>query len=265
MSFKRGKPTGPLKKIGAARGTGTDRLFPSRSDDFSEDRVRPGVDSRAARDRQLHPQGRSRHVRERGRGDEGGLPAPGGPVRLRQKIVAERGAKPVHEARVRARTRERAAARPRAAVDRGDRRARAQLRQRHSDRIRRHARERTAGGHRQGRAQLHRHAQPVAERRDARRRGHPRRADRRPQPVHRGAAVPGADEGSTEQSRGPVGDRFRRPARRSSTGSITTAPSRNRSSAASFSPRGRARRAARRRRRSRGRRRRPAGSTCRAS
>ena len=41
------------------------------------------------------------------------------------------------------------------------------------------------------------------------RRRHPRRADRRAQPLHRGAAVPGADQGSAEQSRGAVGGRFR--------------------------------------------------------
>ena len=166
---------------------------------------------------------------------------------------------------VRARARERSAARPRAAVDRGDRRARAQLRQRHPDRLRRHARERAARRARQGGSQLHRHAQPVAEGRDADRRRHPRRADRRAQPLHRGAAVPGTDQGSPEQPRGDCRRSTPPSGRRSSTGSITTAASPRRSSGASSSPRARARRAARRRRRSRARRRRPAASTCRAS
>ena len=48
------------------------------------------------------------------------------------------------------------------------------LRERHPDRLGRHARERPARRHRQGGPQLHRDAQPLAEGRDAHRRGHPR-------------------------------------------------------------------------------------------
>ena len=62
----------------------------------------------------------------------------------------------------------------------------------------------------QGDAQLHRDAQPVAEGRHARGRGHPRGAVRRRQHLHSGAAVPGADQGSAEQSRADVGHRLGR-------------------------------------------------------
>ena len=34
MVFKRGKPTGPIKKVGPARGLGHDCLLSSRLDDF---------------------------------------------------------------------------------------------------------------------------------------------------------------------------------------------------------------------------------------
>ena len=47
-----------------------DRLLPPGLDDLPEGRVRPGADPRAAGDRQLHPQGREGHLRERGREDQ---------------------------------------------------------------------------------------------------------------------------------------------------------------------------------------------------
>ena len=92
---------------------------------------------------------------------------------------ADRGARPrgaVHD--LEGERRERAQARPRHAVDAVDRRARQELRQRHPHRLRRHARERLPRRARQGRPQFHRHAQPVAQGRDARRRRHPRRPRR---------------------------------------------------------------------------------------
>ena len=116
------------------------------------------------------------------------------------------------------RPRRRRPRRARAAVDRVDRRARPQLRQRHPDRLRRHPRERPARRPRQGDPQLHRDAQPVAQGRDADRRGHPRRPGRRPQRVRPGAAVPGPDQGPAEQPRDPRRRRRRRCGRRSSTG-----------------------------------------------
>ena len=45
MRFKQGKPVGSLKKLGAARGTGTTRVFPPGSHDLPEDRIRSDDDS----------------------------------------------------------------------------------------------------------------------------------------------------------------------------------------------------------------------------
>ena len=53
MRFKQGKPAAPLKKLGAARGSGTTVFFHPDPDDLPEDRVRPGDHPRAARGRQL--------------------------------------------------------------------------------------------------------------------------------------------------------------------------------------------------------------------
>ena len=129
-----------------------------------------------------------------------------------KKIVAERGAKPVHEA---AFLLERESG-PRLDLvlqwtESTDEHMRSYVNG-IPDRIRRHARERPARRPRQGRSQLHRDAQPLAEGRHADGRRHSRRADRRAQPVHRGAAVPGADQGSSEQPRDAVGGRLGRAA-----------------------------------------------------
>ena len=62
MEFKRGKPIGPLKKVGAGARHRHDRLLPARPDDLPADRVRPGDDPRAARGRELPPQGREGHA-----------------------------------------------------------------------------------------------------------------------------------------------------------------------------------------------------------
>ncbi len=123
---------------------------------------------------------------------------------------------------VRHRARRRPAAGARAAVDRSDRRAHPELRERHSDRIGRDARERPAGRPRQGGPQLHRDAQSLAEGRRADGRGHPRGTGRRAERLHAGAAVPGTDEGLAEQPRDPRRSSTPRSVRRSSTGSITT-------------------------------------------
>ena len=45
--FKQGVPTGPVKKLGAARGTGTTRVLPARRDDLSEARIRRATSSRS--------------------------------------------------------------------------------------------------------------------------------------------------------------------------------------------------------------------------
>jgi DNA gyrase/topoisomerase IV subunit B len=79
-------------------------------------------------------------------GDKDGLPARRGLVDYLKKIVAERGAKPVHEAPFVVAEGERREARARPAVDRVHRRTPAQLRQRHPDRLGRHTRERLPRG-----------------------------------------------------------------------------------------------------------------------
>ena len=79
------------------------------------------------------------------------------------------------------------------------RRTPAQLRQRYPHGLGWHARERPAGRSRQGRAQLHRYAQSVAQGRHADGGRHPRGSHRRAEPVHRGPAVPGSDEGPAKQ------------------------------------------------------------------
>ena len=99
MRFKQGKPVGPLKKLGPARGTGHDRLLPSRRRDLSEDRVRSGAHPRAARGRELPAQGPEDRVRRRDRRSEKTVfEHTEGLIDYLKTIVAARGAKPVHDA-----------------------------------------------------------------------------------------------------------------------------------------------------------------------
>ena len=158
-----------------------DRLLPPRRHDLSEDRIRPRHDQAAPRGLQLPAQGAEDHVRGRGAEREADLPALRRPVGLSEDDPARQGGDAGARTAVHGlegRRRHRHAARHRAPVDAVDRRARAELRQRHPDRVRRHPRERVPLRARQGRAQLHRDAQSVAERRDPHRRGHSRRARR---------------------------------------------------------------------------------------
>ena len=57
--FKQGVPTGPVKKLGPARGSGTTRVLPARPDDLSEARVRRGRHQGASRGLELPAQGRA--------------------------------------------------------------------------------------------------------------------------------------------------------------------------------------------------------------
>ena len=209
--FKQGKPLGPLKKIGSARGSGTKvffhpdpGIFPKIELEAAIIRERLEVASYLHKGLKISFEDESEKTKETFEHSEGLL------AYLR-KIVSRAGREAGARRGVLAGEAERHAGRPRAAMDRGDRRAHSQLRQRHSDRIRRHARKRDARGSGQGGAQLHRYAQPVAEGRDADGRGHPRRADRRAQRLRVRAAVSGADQGSPQQPRSAVGRRFRRP------------------------------------------------------
>ena len=180
-----GSRPGQLKKVGAARGTGTTVYFHPDSTIF------PKIEFDAAMIRErleiasyIHKGVKVIFENEADR-QEGGLRARGRAPRLPEEDPRRARREAGARAPFVLERDERAAARSRAAVDRGDRRAHPQLRQRHPDRLRRHARERPARRPRQGDAQLHRHAQPLAERRDADGGRHPRRRDRRAEHLHR--------------------------------------------------------------------------------
>ena len=82
MRFKQGAMVGALKKLGAARGTGTTVFFRPEQYDFSQGRVRRRPDSSTPGDLELPAQGRQDHLRGRSHRGEGRLPALRGPVRL---------------------------------------------------------------------------------------------------------------------------------------------------------------------------------------
>ncbi len=128
-----------------------DGLLPARPDDLPEDRSSSPTVSRAAGGRQLPAQRRqdhrSRTRRPRRPTEREVFQHDEGLADYLRKILEERKATAGSRVAVRAEARargDRPAARPGAAVDRVDRRAPAQLRERHSDRVRRHARERPA-------------------------------------------------------------------------------------------------------------------------
>ncbi len=200
---------GRLKKLGAARGTGTTVFFHPDPDDLPEDRIRRRRSSATASRSPATCIAASRSsFDDETTGTQDRVSTRRRPGRLPEEDRrASAARKPVHEAPFVLQKDNGVQGRARAAVDRSDRRAPAQLRQRHSDRFRRHARKRLARRARQGRPQLHRDAQPDAEGRDADRGGHPRRHDRRAVGLHSGAAISGADQGSAEQSRAAVGGR----------------------------------------------------------
>jgi DNA gyrase subunit B len=98
MSFKRGKPTGPLKKVGSARGTGTtvyfhpdSTIFPKIEFDPATIRERLEVASYIHRGVKVTFEDEAEKQKEVFEHKEGLLD-------YLKKIVAERGAKPVHEA-----------------------------------------------------------------------------------------------------------------------------------------------------------------------
>ena len=98
MSFKRGKPTGPLKKAGPARGTGTTvyfhpdpTIFPKIEFDAATIRERLEVASYIHRGVKVTFENEAEKQKEVFEHKEGLLD-------YLKKIVAERGAKPVHDA-----------------------------------------------------------------------------------------------------------------------------------------------------------------------
>ncbi len=153
QKYKQGEPVGGVKKLGAGARHGHDGVLPARPDDLSESRssTRAVIRERLEVASYLHKGLKvtfENEAAEGGAAEARGLRARAkGIADYLKKILAERNAKPVHDAPFTL-TREHdesgLRARPRAAVDRVDRRAPAQLRQRHPDGLRRHARERPA-------------------------------------------------------------------------------------------------------------------------
>jgi len=98
MSFKRGKPTGPLKKVGAARGTGTTVYFHPDSTIFPKIEFDPAlIRERLEIVSYIHKGVRVTFENEAEGGKEVFQHQEGLSDFVR-KIVAERGARPVHEA-----------------------------------------------------------------------------------------------------------------------------------------------------------------------
>ena len=180
MRFKQGKPVGRLKKLGAARGTGTTVYFHPDAAIFPKIEFDPSIIKERLEIASYLHKGLKVVFDDETSKEKTVFEHDEGVVDYLKAIVADARREAGARRAVRAEQGRRPARRPRAAVDRSDRRAPALVRERHSDGVRRHARERPAGGHRQGGPELHRDAQPVAERRDAHRRRHPRGADRRP-------------------------------------------------------------------------------------
>ena len=156
-----------------------DGVLPSGHDHLSQSRVRRRRHQAAPGDLELPAQGRQNRFRERGHRYQGDLPALRRPVRLSEedsrRALGGAGARGAIR-HLKRKRRDQPTARPGAAMDAVDRRARPQLRQWHPDRFGRHAREWIPRRPWQGCSQLHRDAQPLAKGRDADGRGHSRRA-----------------------------------------------------------------------------------------
>jgi DNA gyrase subunit B len=98
MTFKRGKPTGPLKKVGAARGTGTAVYFHPDPTIFPKVEFDPAlIRERLEIVSYIHKGVRVTFENE-AEGSRVVFQHEGGLSDFVRKIVAERGAKPVHEA-----------------------------------------------------------------------------------------------------------------------------------------------------------------------
>jgi hypothetical protein len=162
--FRHGTPAGPIKKLGPARGSGTTVFFHPDPTIFPKTQFDAAVVcERLEIASYLHKGLKIVFENEAAEGDQS-----------RREVFPEDSGRAQGHGRARhalcagPRARgDRSAAGSGAAVDRIDRRACPELRQRHPDGIGRHARERAARRHRQGDPQLHRHAQSLAEGRDA--------------------------------------------------------------------------------------------------
>ena len=218
MTFKQGKPVAALKKVGAARGSGTTVFFRPDPTIFPKVEFDPQIIRERLEVASFLHKGVKVTFDDQTTGTKHTFQHEDGLADYLKKILAERSSKPVHEAPF---------------VLAKDNGLRLELVLQWTESTDEHLRSYVNGiptgsggthenglraGARQGGAQLHRDAQPVAQGRDAHRRGHPRGADRRAVDLPGRAAVPGPDQGPAEQPRGD--QRRRRPgaARRSSTG-----------------------------------------------
>src|SRR6187397_1797599 len=98
MRFKRGKPTGPLKKLGAARGSGTTVYFHPDSTIFPKVEFDPAlIRERLEVISYLH-KGVKVTFEQEGTGEKEVFTHEDGVAEYLRTIIAQRGAKPVHEA-----------------------------------------------------------------------------------------------------------------------------------------------------------------------
>jgi DNA gyrase subunit B len=98
MTFKRGKPTGPLKKVGAARGTGTTVYFHPDPTIFPKVEFDPLVIRERLEIVSYIHKGVRVTFENEGEGTKEVFQHQEGLSEFVAKIVAERGAKPVHDA-----------------------------------------------------------------------------------------------------------------------------------------------------------------------
>src|SRR6188474_2538337 len=98
MTFKRGKPAGPLKKLGAARGTGTTVYFHPDPTIFPKVEFDPAlIRERLEVISYLH-KGVKVTFEQEGTGEKEVFTHEDGVAEYLRTIIAQRGAKPVHEA-----------------------------------------------------------------------------------------------------------------------------------------------------------------------
>ena len=145
MRFKQGKPVSALKKLGAARGTGTTIYFHPDAAIFPKIEFDPSVIKERLEIASYLHKGLKVTFNDETSKEKSVFEHDEGVVDYLKRIVADRAAEAGARRAVCAEQGRRPAGRRRAAVDRSDRRARALVRQRHSHR-RRAARTRTACG-----------------------------------------------------------------------------------------------------------------------
>jgi DNA gyrase subunit B/topoisomerase-4 subunit B len=98
MTFKRGKPTGPIKKVGAARGSGTSIYFHPDPTIFPKIEFDPALIRERLEVVSYIHKGVKVTFENEGDGSKDVFSHEEGLADYLKKIVAERGAKPVHDA-----------------------------------------------------------------------------------------------------------------------------------------------------------------------